>query len=223
MKDISLKIDAYLPLRDIVFNTLRDAIINGDLEPGERLIEISLAETLGVSRTPVREAIRELENEGLVVMTPRKGAEVAKISHSDLTDVLEVRRVLEALAIELACEKITDEELEALEVNLKEFKECIEDGTPAELSALDEAFHDIIYHATGNKRLIQILNNLRKQMYRYRFVYIKGINHKETLHSEHSRIIVALKSHDKSKAASAILDHIDNQKKAILENMHFDY
>lgn len=222
MKDISLKIDAYLPLRDIVFNTLRDAIINGDLEPGERLIEISLAETLGVSRTPVREAIRELENEGLVVMTPRKGAEVAKISHSDLTDVLEVRRVLEVLAIELACEKITEQELEALENNLNEFKECIIKGTPAQLSALDETFHDIIYNATGNKRLIQILNNLRKQMYRYRFVYIKGINHKETLHSEHAKILKALKARDKEASVSAILIHIDNQKKAILENIKFD-
>ncbi len=222
MKDISLKIDAYLPLRDIVFNTLRDAIINGDLEPGARLIEISLAETLGVSRTPVREAIRELENEGLVVMTPRKGAEVAKISHSDLTDVLEVRRVLEVLAIELACEKISSEELNLLEDNLREFEKCILNGTPAELSALDESFHDIIYNSTKNKRLIQILNNLRKQMYRYRFVYIKGINHKETLLCEHKEILESLKLRNKDASVSAVLKHIDNQKKAILENIKFD-
>ena len=223
MKDISLKIDAYLPLRDIVFNTLRDAIINGDLEPGERLIEISLADTLGVSRTPVREAIRELENEGLVVMTPRKGAEVAKISRDDLTDVLEVRRVLEILAMELACEKITEEELIHLEENLNDFDTCINSGSPSELSSMDENFHEIIYNATGNKRLIQILNNLRKQMYRYRFVYIKGISHRKTLHSEHLKILNALKIRDKEASVAAILEHIDNQKKAILENIHFDY
>ena len=222
MKDISLKTDAYLPLRDIVFNTLRDAIINGDLEPGERLIEITLADTLGVSRTPVREAIRELENEGLVVMTPRKGAEVARISNKDLTDVLEVRRVLEVLAMELACEKITEEELAHLEANLNDFDACTSNGTPTELSSLDENFHEIIYHSTGNKRLIQILNNLRKQMYRYRFVYIKGLSHIKTLHSEHSEILDALKKRDKEKSVAAILKHIDNQKKAIMENFHFD-
>lgn len=223
MKDISLKIDSYLPLREIVFNTLRDAIINGDLEPGERLIEITLADTLGVSRTPIREAIRELENEGLVVMTPRKGAEVARISHDDLTDVLEVRRVLEILAMELACEKITPEELTHLENNLNDFDSCISKGNPSELSSLDENFHEIIYNSTGNKRLIQILNNLRKQMYRYRFVYIKGISHRKTLHSEHLKILNALKNRDKEASVAAILEHIDNQKKAILENIHFDY
>ena len=223
MKDISLKIDAYLPLRDIVFNTLRDAIINGDLEPGEGLIEISLADTLGVSRTPVREAIRELENEGLVVMTPRKGAEVARISSKDLIDVLEVRRTLEVLAMELACDKITPEELAHLEANLNDFDSCISKGTPTELSSLDENFHEIIYNSTGNMRLIQILNNLRKQMYRYRFVYIKEISHRKTLQLEHLKILNALKDRDKEACVTTILEHIDNQKKAILENIHFDY
>ena len=85
----------YLPLRDVVFNTLRQAILKGELAPGERLMEIQLAEKLGVSRTPIREAIRKLELEGLVLMIPRKGAEVAKISEKSLRDVLEVRRSLE--------------------------------------------------------------------------------------------------------------------------------
>lgn len=222
MKDISLKIEDYLPLRDVVFNTLRDAIINGDIEPGERLIEISLADTLGVSRTPVREAIRELETEGLVVMTPRKGAEVAKISNKDLTDVLEVRRVLEVLAVELACEKITPEQLARLEENLNDFDACVGKGSASDLSSLDENFHEIIYNATDNKRLVQILSNLRKQMYRYRFVYIKTLSHRKTLHSEHLEIFNALKEKDKAKSVAAILKHIDNQKKAIMENIHFD-
>ena len=93
-----VNMDEYLPLRDVVFKTLRQAILKGELEPGERLMEIQLAERLGVSRTPIREAIRKLELEGLVLMIPRKGAEVAKISESNLRDVLEVRRSLEELA-----------------------------------------------------------------------------------------------------------------------------
>ena len=106
MKDISLHMDEYLPLRDVVFKTLREAILTGELEPGERLMEIKLADKLGVSRTPIREAIRKLEIEGLVNMTPRKGAVVAEISEEDLQNVLEVRRVLEKLAVELACSSI---------------------------------------------------------------------------------------------------------------------
>ena len=109
--DYNLKVtmNEYLPLRDVVFNTLRQAILKGELEPGERLMEIQLAERLGVSRTPIREAIRKLELEGLVLMIPRKGAEVAKISARSLRDVLEVRRALEELAIELACQRMSEE------------------------------------------------------------------------------------------------------------------
>ena len=103
--------NAYLPLRDVVFQTLRQAILKGELQPGERLMEIKLAETLGVSRTPIREAIRKLELEGLVVMIPRKGAAVANITEKDTKDVLEVRRTLEMFAVEVACDRITEEQL----------------------------------------------------------------------------------------------------------------
>lgn len=96
----------YLPLRDVVFNTLRESILKGEMKPGERLMEIHLANKLGVSRTPIREAIRKLELEGLVTMIPRRGAEVAQITAKSLRDVLEVRQALDALAMELACERI---------------------------------------------------------------------------------------------------------------------
>ena len=101
-----VKMDEFLPLRDVVFNTLRQAILRGELKPGERLMEIQLANKLGVSRTPIREAIRKLELEGLVLMIPRKGAEVAEITEKNMLDVLEVRRALEELAVQLACEKL---------------------------------------------------------------------------------------------------------------------
>lgn len=111
MKDM---MDEYLPLRDVVFRTLRRAILKGELKPGERLMEVQLANRLGVSRTPVREAIRKLELEGLVTMIPRRGAEVAEITEKNMRDVLEVRRALEELAVKIACEKMTDEEIELL-------------------------------------------------------------------------------------------------------------
>ena len=107
MNDFSVDMNEYLPLRDVVFNTLRKAILKGELKPGERLMEIALAERLGVSRTPVREAMRKLELEGLVVMIPRRGAQVANITEKDLNDVLEVRIALENLSIENACARMS--------------------------------------------------------------------------------------------------------------------
>lgn len=219
MKDISLNDDEFLPLRDVVFNTLRNAILTGDLEPGERLLEIKLADKLGVSRTPIREAIRKLELEGLVVITPRKSAEVARITKEDLRDVLEVRRVLECLAIELSCEKITDEIVGELESNLKEFQKAIKKNDIKEIAVTDVDFHEIIYKSTGNKRLIQILNNLREQMYRYRLEYIKDKETRENLVGEHRTIIDALSSGNSQEGKKAILKHINKQETTILENI----
>ena len=107
--ELKLDMDAYLPLRDVVFNTLRDAILKGELEPGERLMEIHLAEKLGVSRTPIREAIRMLEQEGLAITVPRKGAQVAKMTEKDLEDVLEIRDALDELAAIGACKHMSPE------------------------------------------------------------------------------------------------------------------
>ena len=123
--NFKVNMNEYLPLRDVVFNTLRQAILRGELKPGERLMEIQLANKLGVSRTPIREAIRKLELEGLVLMIPRKGAEVAEITEKNMRDVLEVRKALEELAVQLACEKITQEELEELEKAGENFKKVL--------------------------------------------------------------------------------------------------
>lgn len=116
----------YLPLRDVVFNTLRQAILRGELKPGERLMEIQLANKLGVSRTPIREAIRKLELEGLVLMIPRKGAEVAEITEKNLRDVLEVRGALEELAVRLACDRIGEEGIENLKKAAKGFEAVLD-------------------------------------------------------------------------------------------------
>ena len=117
--------DEFLPLRDVVFNTLRQSILLGELRPGERLMELHLANRLGVSRTPVREAIHKLALEGLVTIIPRRGAEVAQITEKSMNDVLEVRRALDALCVELACERITEEGLQALGAACEYFEQCV--------------------------------------------------------------------------------------------------
>ena len=215
-KEISTTINEYLPLRDVVFQTLRQAILRGELEPGERLMEIHLAERLGVSRTPIREAIRQLELEGLVVMIPRRGAVVASITEKDLKDVLEVRRTLEILAGEVACERITPENLEELKKAAEEFERLKDSEDVTKLAAADVHFHDIIYEATGNARLISILSNLREQMYRYRLEYLKNKRSHEQLNLEHHKIYDGIKNGDKEAVAQLVCQHINNQEEAIL-------
>ena len=165
---LKVNMNEYLPLRDVVFNILRQAIITGEFAPGERLMEIALAERLGVSRTPVREAIRKLELEGLVVMIPRKGAEVARITEKDLKDVLDVRCALEELGASLAAERIDEEGKRNLKRALIAFEKAIELGDTAEIADKDMDFHDVIFDIVDNPRLTSIVNNLREQIYRYR-------------------------------------------------------
>lgn len=215
--DFEMTMNEYLPLRDVVFNTLRQAILRGKLKPGERLMEIQLANKLGVSRTPIREAIRKLELEGLVLMIPRKGAEVAEITEKNLRDVLEVRGALEELAVRLACGRMDKDDIAQLKQAALGFEAVLECDDITKIAEADVAFHDIIYLATGNRRLIQLLNNLREQMYRYRVEYLKQKECHSKLLAEHQDIIWSIENGEPDKAATITFQHIDNQVSAVID------
>ena len=149
-QEMSAKVDELIPLRDVVFKKLRRAILLEELKAGERLTEIRLADRLGVSRTPIREAMRKLELEGLVVMVPRRGAVVAKISEKNLRDVLEIRRVLDMLCARLACERMSEEAKEKLNTACQDFEEAVKSGDLRDVAQKDVALHNIIIEATGN-------------------------------------------------------------------------
>ena len=212
---LKVNMNEYLPLRDVVFNTLRQAILKGELKPGERLMEIALAERLGVSRTPIREAMRKLEQEGLVVMIPRRGAQVANITEKDLNDVLEVRIALENVAIEKACARMTEEEMRRLWLAAKEFEHTIAEGNLVKLAEADVAFHEVIYQASDNKRLIQVLNNMREQTYRYRYEYVKGNSTYNQLIDEHAKIIAGFEKKDSEYVKAIMHTHLENQIEAV--------
>lgn len=215
--NFNVSMNEYLPLRDVVFNTLRQAILRGELKPGERLMEIQLANKLGVSRTPVREAIRKLELEGLVLMIPRKGAEVADISEKNLKDVLEVREALEELAARLACDKITKEGINRLKEAAQDFRSALKSNDITQMAEADVRFHDVICNATENQKLGQLLNNLREQMYRYRIEYLKDQQVYEKLLSEHEEIIRHIEKGEKDEAARVVSRHIENQAQAVTD------
>lgn len=216
---VPVKLDSYKPLREVVFDSLREAIINGTLRPSERLMEIQLAEELGVSRTPVREAIRKLELEGFVVMMPRKGAYVAGISFKDIEDVFEVRASLEALASGLAAERITDEELEELERILVRKKEIIADSDLPAFVESDTKFHDSLYKCSRNQRLIQMLSNLQDEIQRFRAVSLAFPGRMQEALEEHRKIVEAVADRNITKAQNAAWEHIEKAENGLLEEI----
>jgi DNA-binding GntR family transcriptional regulator len=211
-------LDGYKPLREIVFESMRDAILKGVLQPGERLMEIQLAEEMGVSRTPVREAIRKLELENFVVMIPRKGAYVAGVSSKDVADVFEIRSALEGLAAGLAAERITDEELEEMEQAL--FYRASEGEMDLEqIVKSDTDFHALVYKASRNQRLIQILANLREQIQRFRSTSLAVPGRNKVALEEHRMIVEALRNHNSEEAQALAIAHIVTAENVMFEAM----
>lgn len=211
--------DEYLPLREVVFEALRDAIVHGEFEPGERLLEVALAKRLGVSRTPVREAIRMLELEGLVVMVPRKGAEVARITEKDLRDALEIRLSLEELAVELACKRIDEEGRLRLREACENFREAVRSGRVPDIVDTDVAFHETICELSNNPRLVSLTKNYGEQVYRYRVEYVRDTGYHGKLLSEHDEITEAILLGDVEKAKAVMHQHIYDQEQIVIQNI----
>ena len=213
----NINTNEYLPLRDVVFNTLRDAILTGKLVPGERLMENQLAEKLGVSRTPVREALRMLELENLVELVPRKGAQVLDMSEKDIVNILEVRSALEGLATSVACKKMSKEDLQQLKNMEVDFEKAVAENDVEHFVDIDEDFHDLIFAATENDKLINIFRNLRIQLYRYRMAQAKNNETSmSTIVAHHRSIIRAIENHDAEEGASIAQGHIKYQTESIL-------
>ncbi|MCT4566187.1 MAG: GntR family transcriptional regulator [Maledivibacter sp.] len=216
-KSNKLEISNYKPLREIVFEYLRNSILSGELEPGERLMELQLAQQLGVSRTPIREAIRKLELEGFVEMLPRKGAYVADVSIKDILDVLEVRMFLEGLATNLAAERMTDEEIEELKVILQKFEDEIETMEKQEMIKLDNKFHDTIIKGSRNNKLMQIVQGLQEQFQRFRVIYFNEYSEHQDLIKYHRAIVKAIADRDSKKAQEYAQTHVEMIEESIIK------
>ena len=216
---LPIKLDSYQPLREVVCETLRNAIVAGILQPGERLMEIQVAEELGVSRTPVREAIRKLELEGFVVMIPRRGTYVSDLSIKDITEVFEVRTSLDILAAGLAAERITEEELEQMERLLVEIGGYIEENDMEKIVEADSQFHDILYRASRNERLVGIINNLREQLTRFRSLSMSYPGRLKAMFAEHTRMVESLGQRNVALAQQLAGEHMVNAEQVLLKNM----
>lgn len=217
---LPIKLDSYKPLREVVSETLRDAIVNGTLKPGERLMEIQLADELGVSRTPVREAIRKLELEGFVIMIPRRGTYVADLSIKDFNEVFEIRTALDVLAAGLAAERITDHELEDLQRILVAIGEHIDQGQFEGIVDLDVEFHDLLYQACRNDRLVGIISNLREQFMRFRSISMAYPGRLRKTLEEHSRLVEAIAQRNVELAQQRAREHLENAEQTLLLDLN---
>lgn len=215
-------LNSYKPLREVVCETLRQAIRDGVFKPGERLMEVPLAEELGVSRTPVREAIRKLELEGFVVMIPHRGTYVADISLKDVTQVFEIRSALEELAAQLAAERITPDEIEFLERMLVEISTFMEEKNMDKVVEADINFHEVLYKASRNERLVEIIHNLREQTLRFRTMSMNQPGRLVKTWEEHRLLVEAIADRNPAQAREIARIHMEHSEQALLKGMNID-
>ena len=183
-------------------------------------MEIQLADEMGVSRTPVREAIRKLELEGFVVMIPRRGTYVADISIKDLTEIYEIRTCLDVLAAGLAAERITTEELETLNGYLIEIGQHVANNDMNKIVEADTAFHDVLYTASRNERLRSIINNLREQMTGIRGRSMSYPGRLIETMDEHRNLVDSIASRDVERAQHAARIHIENAEHTLMMSLN---
>ena len=215
-----IRLDTYKPLRELVCENIRQAIVDGTFSPGERLMEIQLADEMGVSRTPVREAIRKLELEGLVVMIPRRGTYVADISIKDITEIYEVRTSLDVLAAGLAAERITDEELAQLNRLLMEMSKHVANMDMDKLVELDTEFHNVLYTAARNERLSTIIINLREQLTGIRGRSMSAPGRLVETMDEHRVLVECVAARNVEAAQGAARVHLENAEHTLIRHLH---
>ena len=201
-----------------VFQQIKNSILQGTYKAGDSLVETKLAQELGVSRTPVREAIRLLEYEGLVVNTPNKGTVVQGITVQDIKDIYTIRTLIEGLAARWAVQKITAEEFMQLEETLELMEFYTSKNDLDRVAKLDTKFHEIVYRAAKSKPLWQILMNFHDLAQKARTSSITTSGRIERTLEEHRKIVKAFKDKDAEAAESAMTDHV----LGVINNLHIE-
>ena len=213
---LNFDLQNHRPLREIVYEELKRQILVGEIAPGTRMMEVELADVMGVSRTPVREAIRKLEKEGLVSIEPRKGAYASNVSIKDMVDVLEVRQGLEGMAAAMASGKITESQKKELLSIIEKYKAAVEAANVEEIIRYDEEFHSMIIAISGNKTLMQVFSTVQELALRFRYIYYDDFNRYESMPKEHQHIEEAIITGDAEKAQVAAEEHVSKLKEFIL-------
>ena len=205
-------------LRGQVFHVIREDILKGRYKENDELREATLGKELGVSRTPVREALRQLELEGLVKIIPNRGAFVTGITEKDVCDIYMIRSVLEGLCVQMAAEHMTKERIDELEEVLVLAEYYLEKGNMEQLTELDGKFHQILYTASGSRILDHVLSDFHKYVQLARRNSVKTESRAQKSLEEHREILEALKENDAEKAERLANTHILN----VMKNLHLN-
>ena len=214
---LNFDIQNHKPLREMVYEELKMQILKGSIIPGTRMMEVELAEEMGVSRTPIREAIRKLEKEGLVTIEPRRGAYASMISTEDMVEILEVRQDLEGLAAYFAAERMTDAQMENLRQVSASYDDAVKRGNMEDMIKHDTRFHHIIVESCRNKILVQMIEQLQELVLRFRYIYYDNFKRAENMPEEHREIMEGIKSGDAERARKAADVHIYRLKQLVIE------
>ena len=197
-------IERHQTLREKILETIRDAILKGTLKPGERVSEPELAERFGISRTPIREAFRQLESEGYLEVMPRKGAVVASLSERDVVEFYAIKSILEGHAARIAAERMTDRDLERLETINAKLQQIAADGDIKSFFRVHNEFHELFIKASGNDKLVELINQLVLKFNRLRLASLAQPGRMEISVQEHRKIIEAFRKHDGDQADSLV-------------------
>jgi DNA-binding GntR family transcriptional regulator len=203
-------------LGEHVFDNLKQAIIRGKIAPGEWLVESHIAQMLGISRTPVREAIHKLERERLIERQPRGGFTVLGLNRDEIEETFGIRSVLEGYAARLATIKHHPRELKVLEEKVEEFKTCLTKKQMHTLPAINTEFHQCLYDLSKSPRLIHMINGLRDQIYRFREIILKDRKHAKTSNEDHIQMLKFMHKRDAEGVERLVREHILRGRKMVL-------
>ena len=196
------------PLRMVVYDELKMRILTGQIAAGERMMEEETSRDLGVSRTPVREAFKRLEKEGLVIIKPRRGAFATQMAKKDLMEILDVRESLESMAAGQACERMTKAQKEKLRSVCEKHKKAVANNTYKQMVKYDTEFHQLLVEGSRNKTLINFVEQLQELVLRFRYIYYDKTESAANVAAEHGNILDAILEGDVGKTIAETKKHI---------------
>jgi len=206
-------------LQEKVYDHLKQAILAGEIEPGQRLLETKLAQSLGVSRIPVREAIRKLEREGLIVVFPRRGVYASSLTPKDVDETYRVRAVLEGLAAHQAADNRTGEHVARLEEIVARMAQQVEAGDHAGLFETGREFHAVVLEAAGNDKLAALMELIRGHVERIRQMRMRVGRRTHDVFAEYVRMKDAIARGDGATAEAEMRAHVEFPRDALLAAM----
>lgn len=214
--------DSVKPIRDIVYDALRTAILQGQIKSGHRIVEKEYAEKFGISRTPVREALRKLETEGFVQYLPRKGVVVKTFETGEIIEIYNIRIALETLATVAAVENITAEQTLRLREAVERMEQAERQGDKAGFQEMCRLFNGIIIEAGGMPMLTGLINTMQDYLEKYRNISLSGEDRRKAVINEHQAILAAVLAKDIDTARRCVCEHLEGAKQALLESMGID-